>query len=114
MLLLATMAFHAFFGVSLTTGNELLAADWFSRLGLGVDALADQRTGGGIAWGIGELPTLLLVVVLAVQWSRSDEKEQKRRDRAADRDGDAELAAYNAMLAARSGTAGPGAGRQEP
>jgi len=108
VLLLATMAFHAFFGVSLTTGNELLAADWFSRLGLGVDALADQRTGGGIAWGIGELPTLLLVVVLAVQWSRSDEKEQKRRDRAADRDGDAELAAYNAMLAARSG-----AGRQE-
>ncbi|WP_206691344.1 cytochrome c oxidase assembly protein [Quadrisphaera sp. INWT6] len=113
VLLLATMAFHAFFGVSLTTGNELLAADWFSRLGLGVDALADQRTGGGIAWGIGELPTLLLVVVLAVQWSRSDEKEQKRRDRAADRDGDAELAAYNAMLAARSGTGGSGAGRQE-
>lgn len=108
VLLLATMAFHAFFGVSLTTGNDLLAADWYSRLGLGVDALADQRTGGGIAWGIGELPTLLLVIVLAVQWSRSDEKEQKRRDRAADRDGDAELAAYNAMLAARSGT-----GRQE-
>jgi cytochrome c oxidase assembly factor CtaG/putative copper export protein len=117
LLLLATMAFHAFFGVALTGGNELLAADWFSRLGLGVDALADQRTGGAIAWGIGEMPTLVLAIVLAVQWSRSDERETRRRDRAADRDGDAELAAYNAMLAARSGgspdSASQGAGRQE-
>lgn len=117
LLLLATMAFHAFFGVALTGGNELLAADWFSRLGLGVDALADQRTGGAIAWGIGEMPTLVLAIVLAVQWSRSDERETRRRDRAADRDGDAELAAYNAMLAARSGgspdSATRGAGRQE-
>ncbi|MBC3764200.1 cytochrome c oxidase assembly protein [Quadrisphaera oryzae] len=112
LLLLATMAFHAFFGVALTSGNELLAADWFSRLGLGVDALADQRTGGAIAWGIGELPTLVLAIVLAVQWSRSDERETRRRDRAADRDGDAELAAYNAMLAARSGAGQQGAGKQ--
>lgn len=117
LLLLATMAFHAFFGVALTGGNELLAADWFSRLGLGVDALADQRTGGAIAWGIGEMPTLVLAIVLAVQWSRSDERETRRRDRAADRDGDAELAAYNAMLAARSGASPDGstegAGKQE-
>ena len=60
---------------------------------------------------------LLLAIVLAVQWSRSDERETRRRDRAADRDGDAELAAYNAMLAARSGgspdSATQGAGRQE-
>ncbi|TNM69085.1 copper resistance protein CopD [Streptomyces sp. NP160] len=113
LLLLATMAFHAFFGVALTGGDELLAADWFSRLGLGVDALADQRTGGAIAWGIGEMPTLVLAIVLAVQWSRSDERETRRRDRAADRDGDAELTAYNAMLAARSGTGQQGAGKQE-
>ncbi len=112
LLLLATMAFHAFFGVALTQGTDLLAADWFSRLGLGVDALADQRTGGGIAWGIGELPTLLLAIVLAVQWSRSDDRESRRRDRAADRDGDAELNAYNDMLAARAG-AGAGAGADD-
>ncbi|PWJ55824.1 putative copper resistance protein D [Quadrisphaera granulorum] len=113
LLLLGTMAFHAFFGVALTGGNDLLAADWFSRLGLGVDALADQRTGGAIAWGIGELPTLVLAIVLAVQWSRSDERETRRRDRAADRDGDAELTAYNAMLAARSGGATPRAGKEK-
>ena len=102
LLLLATMAFHAFFGVTLMSGNSLLAASWFSSLGLGVDALADQQTGGGIAWGIGEFPTLVLAAVLAVQWSRSDTREAKRSDRAADRD-DAALDAYNAMLAQMAG-----------
>ncbi len=51
-----------------------------------------------MGWGIGELPTIALALVIAVQWSRSDSREARRRDRAADRDGDAELAAYNAML----------------
>jgi putative copper resistance protein D len=103
LLLLATMAFHAFFGVVLMNGDSLLAASWFTSLGLGVDALADQRTGGGIAWGIGEFPTIVIAVVLAVQWSRSDDREARRTDRAADRDDDAALDAYNAMLARRAG-----------
>ena len=80
-------------------GEALLAQSWFSSTGWGIDALADQRTGGSIAWGLGELPTVVLLVVVAVQWSRSDERESRRRDRAADRDGDADLTAYNAMLA---------------
>jgi putative copper resistance protein D len=37
---------------------------------------------------------------VAIQWSRSDERAQKRTDRHADRTGDAELEAYNARLAA--------------
>jgi hypothetical protein len=41
--------------------------------------------------------------VLGVQWSRSDDRDAKRYDRAADRDGDAELEEYNAMLAKLSG-----------
>ena len=98
LLLPATMAFHAFFGVSLLSSEDLLQAGWFTSLGLGVDALADQRVGGGIAWGIGELPTVLIAFVLAVQWSRSDAREARRTDRAADRDDDAALAGYNAML----------------
>ena len=98
LLLFATMAFHAFFGVTLISGDTLLAATWFSSLGWGIDALADQQTGGGIAWGIGEFPTLVLAIVLAFQWAGSDDREARRRDRAADRDDDAELAAYNAML----------------
>lgn len=102
--LFATMASHAFFGVTIMTGDGLLLADWFGAMGRewGASPLADQNTGGGIAWGIGELPTLALALIVAVQWSRSDSKEQRRRDRAADRSGDAELAAYNQMLATQA------------
>lgn len=101
MLLFATMAAHAFFGLALMSTTELLAADYFGALGLpwGVDALADQRDAGEIAWGIGEIPAVGIAVILALRWSREDARVARRTDRAADRDGDAELAAYNAMLA---------------
>ncbi len=101
VILFATMASHAFFGVTVMTGDALLLSDWFGAMGRdwGPDPLADQKTGGGITWGIGELPTLALALVVAVQWARSDTKEQKRKDRAADRSGEAELKAYNEMLA---------------
>jgi cytochrome c oxidase assembly factor CtaG/putative copper export protein len=101
LLLFATMAFHAFFGVALTTGEVLLVPEWFGLLGRewGPTAIADQQRGGGVAWGVGELPTLSLAIVVAVMWARSDEREARRRDRQADRDGEAELTEYNAMLA---------------
>lgn len=101
LLLLATMAFHAFFGVSIMGGTGLLAADYFGNLGRtwGLSALADQQMGGAVAWGIGEVPTLLVAIGVAVMWSRSDERETKRTDRAADRNNDADLNAYNDMFA---------------
>ena len=98
MLLIGTMVFHAFFGLTLMTGEALLLADWFGAMGNGIDALRDQQEGGGIAWSIGEIPTVSLAIITVVLWSRSDKKEQVRTDRAAARDGDAELTAYNAML----------------
>jgi cytochrome c oxidase assembly factor CtaG len=100
VLLLGTMAFHAFFGLAIMSGTGLLLADWYGAMGWGSDALADQQMGGGIAWSVGEIPTVALAITVAVQWSRSDEKESKRSDRHADRTGDAELEAYNARLAA--------------
>jgi cytochrome c oxidase assembly factor CtaG len=103
ILLLATMAFHAFFGVALMQGTHLLAADWFRVFVPAGRLLADQQLGGDIAWGIGEIPTLILVLGVAVGWASSDDRENRRRDRAADRDGDAELTEYNAMLARLAG-----------
>jgi putative copper resistance protein D len=100
VLLLGTMAFHAFFGLSIMMSAGLLLADWYGAMGWGTDALADQQVGGGIAWSIGEIPTVALAIAVAIQWSRSDEKESKRRDRHADRTGDAELEEYNARLQA--------------
>jgi len=102
IVLLATMAFHAFFGLALLSGTGLLLADWYGTMGWGTSAIADQQTGGGIAWSVGEIPTVILAIAVAIMWSRSDERESKRRDRQADRDGDAELEAYNAMLLKRS------------
>lgn len=100
LLLLGTMAFHAFFGLSIMQSTGLLLADWFGSMGRtwGDTPLVDQQTGGGIAWSVGEIPTVILAIVVAIQWSRSDDRETKRRDRNADRTGEAELNAYNAQL----------------
>jgi putative copper resistance protein D len=102
VLLFATVAFHALFGVALGQGERLLAADWFAVLAAarpwGEDLLADQRLGAAWAWGLGELPVLFLALAVAVQWARSDSREARRADRAADRDGDAAREAYNAYL----------------
>ena len=79
-----------------------MVADWFGSMGRtwGHDPMEDQYIGGGIAWSIGEIPTLILAITVAIQWARSDDKESRRRDRHADRTGDAELEEYNARLAA--------------
>ncbi len=98
---LVAMPFHAFFGLALMSSHELLAADYVHRLALPwvTDALSDQQLGGGIGWGFTEIPLLVVMIALAAQWSRSDERQSKRDDRRARRDQDADLAAYNAMLA---------------
>ena len=109
VILFGTISFHAFFGVALTSGTTLLAPTFFQGLHLpwAVDLLADQRTGGAVAWGIGELPTLILALLVTLDWVRSDSAESTRLDRQADRDHDAELKAYNAHLSALSGQSGP-------
>ncbi|WP_323742125.1 cytochrome c oxidase assembly protein [Microbacterium sp. UFMG61] len=100
--LIAVMAMHAFFGMAMMMQEGLLVADWFGSMGRtwGPEPMDDQYIGGGIAWSIGEIPTLILAITVAIQWSRSDTKLQKRRDRHADRTGEAELEEYNAQLAA--------------
>ncbi|MET0715244.1 MAG: cytochrome c oxidase assembly protein, partial [Mycetocola sp.] len=105
LLLLATMAAHAFFGLAIMSNVGLFLADWFGAMGRtwGPTPLVDQQTGGGIAWSLGELPTIALAITVAIQWSRSDTKDQKRLDRNADRTDDAELKEYNERLARMSG-----------
>ena len=100
VVLFATMSFHAFFGVVMTGSSTLLAPGFFElvRLPWMTDPLGNQHEAGAIAWGIGEAPTVILTLLVAVAWVRTDRAETKRKDRQADRDGDAELAAYNAHL----------------
>ncbi|WP_307807524.1 cytochrome c oxidase assembly protein [Naasia sp. SYSU D00948] len=101
LVLLMTLAAHAFFGLALMTQEEVLALDWWHALGYTDDAalLEDQRAGGGFAWGAGEVPGVLAAMIVVRQWVRSEARVAKRSDRAAERDGDAELNAYNARLA---------------
>jgi putative copper resistance protein D len=100
ILLITTLAFHAFFGLALMSGDTLLLPEWFGAMGRvwGETPLADQQTGGAIAWGIGELPTAALTIIVAMQWARSDARDAKRLDRASDRSGNEDLSEYNRML----------------
>lgn len=106
----ASLPLHAFFGVVLMGTRTVLGAAYYRSLGLSwhTDLLGDQRLGGGIAWAAGEVPLVIVMIALLVQWARSDARTARRLDRAADRDDDAELVAYNAMLAelARRGGSG--------
>ena len=64
--------------------------------------LQSQRVGGGVAWAMGEIPLVIVMLALAWQWYQSDMREARRGERQADRDDDAELRAYNEMLAEMS------------
>lgn len=100
----ATMAFHAFFGLALIMGQSLLVPEWYGAMGRqwGLPPLEDQQQGGELAWGLGEIPTVVLAILVTWAWSRGDAREQRRLDRQADRDDDRELRAYNEMLAKRA------------
>ncbi len=98
--LFAGMPFHAFFGIALMMATEPMIGTYMHPpASLGIDALADQEAGGGIAWAFSEIPSVIVLVALLFQWRKSEEREARRKDRAADRDGDKELEAYNAYLA---------------
>ncbi|MFI2642472.1 cytochrome c oxidase assembly protein [Streptomyces sp. NPDC018610] len=98
--LFAGMPFHAFFGIALMMGSTPMVKTFENpSASLGIDALSDQSAAGGIAWAFSEVPSVLVLLALLFQWYRSEQRQAKRKDRAADRDGDKELAAYNAYLA---------------
>ena len=101
-LILLMVGVHGFFAVIVMMGSEPLAQEWYGivRPEWVTDPLADTKYGGQVAWGISEIPMLFMILMVAWQWSRSDDREARRRDRQADRDGDAELNAYNDRLAA--------------
>jgi putative copper resistance protein D len=99
--LVVPMPFHAFFGVAVMMSSSLITTTFADPPpGWGVDPLADQATAGSIAWSFGELPTVLVVAVVLFSWMGSEERRGRRLDRAAERNQDAELEAYNARLRA--------------
>jgi len=100
LLLLLALAVHGFFSVAMMMGTTPMAVEWYGivRPEWVTDPLRDTLLGGQVAWGLSEIPSVIVLIAIAVQWARSDEREAKRKDRAADRDGHAELEAYNEYL----------------
>jgi putative copper resistance protein D len=96
----ASLPFHAFFGVILMSSQTVVGEPFYRALGLPwtTDLLADQQLGGGIAWAAGEVPLVIVLVALLIQWARADDREARREDRRADTEGDTDREAYNAML----------------
>ncbi|PWH07901.1 cytochrome c oxidase assembly protein [Brachybacterium endophyticum] len=97
--ILAAMPFHAFFGVAIISSSTILAETYYTYLDLPwADLAHSQQVAGSVAWAGGELPLVIAIIALGVQWSRQDDVEARRRDRHIDRGLDDEFDAYNEML----------------
>ena len=87
LLLVLTLPFHAFLGVTIMSQSSLIGGDWYPHLTAPwlPDPHADQHLAGGILWGTGDVVGLLFFVVLFAQWARSSMREAEREDRRLDR-----------------------------
>lgn len=91
LLVVLTLPFHAFLGITIMGQTDLLGGDWYPSLHDGPmgswlpDPHADQHLAGGILWGSGDLIGLVFFGVLFTQWVRSSMKEAVREDRRLDR-----------------------------
>ncbi|MCA0143822.1 cytochrome c oxidase assembly protein [Blastococcus sp. LR1] len=86
---------HAFFAVALMMAIRPVVGafedpprDW------GIDVMTDQLAAGNIVWGFGEVPSIIAVAIVFLQWTRSE----ARRTKSSDRHVDADREAYNARL----------------
>jgi putative copper resistance protein D len=106
VILLIVIPLHSFFSIAIMMTSTVLAEEYFTILDrpYATDLLADQHLGGSIGWALGEIPVVLVVIALFVQWVRADDREARRLDRRQDRatatgKGTDELGDYNAYLA---------------
>ncbi len=86
--------FHGFFGFIVSSAENPLGGGWFFQVAPAwlADPVVDQQLGGAIAWGFGEIPTVIVLIILLYQWAKRDEKVAKRFTQA-------DTDAYNEYLA---------------
>ncbi len=111
LILQIVMPLHSFFSVALMMSSSVIAENFYAALErpYATDLLADQHLGGGLGWALGEIPVLIVMIAMFVQWMRADERDAKRLDRQQDRadrtgsgqDARGDYNAYLASLAAR-------------
>jgi cytochrome c oxidase assembly factor CtaG len=89
LMLVLTLPFHAFLGVTIMGQSALLGGGYYPSLHAAMrwlpDPAADQHLAGGILWATGDLIGIFLFSVLFVQWVRSSMREAEREDRRLDR-----------------------------
>jgi putative copper resistance protein D len=87
LLVVLTLPFHAFLGVTIMSQETLLGGSWYRALPMSwlPDPAADQHVAGGILWASGDLVGLVFLGVLFTQWVRSSMREARREDRRLDR-----------------------------
>ncbi|MCF6746136.1 cytochrome c oxidase assembly protein [Blastococcus sp. KM273128] len=86
---------HAFFAVALMMASTPVVRTFANPPpGWGIDVMTDQLAAGNIVWGFGEVPSIIAVAIVYLQWTRSEETLTKVSDRRVD----ADLEAYNAHL----------------
>lgn len=93
LLMVLSVPFHTVLGLTIMQSTTLLAADWYTNLGLSwVDPVADQVTAGGVLWAGGELVSVTMLAVLVYQWIQQSRREAARIDRQLDREEEAATA----------------------
>jgi putative copper resistance protein D len=87
MMMVMTLPFHAFLGVTIMEQDEIIAEQWYTSLPLTwlPDPAEDQHLAGGILWGTGDIVGIVFFLVLFAQWVRSSMREAAREDRRLDR-----------------------------
>jgi putative copper resistance protein D len=80
------LPFHAFLGVAIMGSESLLDPVMLRLAPTWVHVLADQRAGGGILWGIGDLISVVSALGVMVAWANQDAKQAAREDRRLDRE----------------------------
>ena len=114
IVMIIVMPLHSFFAISMMMTTTVMAEDFYTLLQrpYATDLLADQHLGAAIGWATGEIPMLLVMAAMFVQWVRADEREARRTDRRQERaaatgQGVDELADYNAYLSSLQGRGEP-------
>jgi putative copper resistance protein D len=86
LLIVLTLPFHAFLGVTLMNQEDLLGGAWYTGLPMAwlADPAQDQHLAGGILWATGDVVGVIFFLVLFAQWARSSMREAEREDRRLD------------------------------
>lgn len=95
--LFSEMPLHAFFGVIVMMATAPMVPYFGSPPpSWGIDPMTDQGIAGGLAWSYGELPSVLLLMLILVRWRRDDLRLARAKDALATEP--IELTVYNDYL----------------